>query len=138
MLPTKKQLIEHLSDKMTNEDIARIYGFSFQKIIHLIKKYNLDPNKLRKTDKYVVYEHWLGGEVVYVGSGVWYRCRRYKNRLNVEHVSLMESGKLEYRFVNEYEKEEDARNHEAKLIREYKSKNQAKFNKVIPNFIRVS
>ncbi|ARK29055.1 hypothetical protein BkAM31D_03875 [Halalkalibacter krulwichiae] len=31
MYPTKQQLIEHLSDKMTNQDIANIYDLSFQK-----------------------------------------------------------------------------------------------------------
>lgn len=33
MLPTKEQLIEHLTDKMTNQNIAEIYGFTFQKVI---------------------------------------------------------------------------------------------------------
>ncbi|MET3321694.1 UNVERIFIED_ORG: DNA-directed RNA polymerase specialized sigma subunit [Peribacillus simplex] len=33
MLPTREQLILHLSDKMTNQDIANIYGTSFQKVI---------------------------------------------------------------------------------------------------------
>lgn len=31
MLPTKEQLIQHLPDKMTNQDIANIYGTTFQK-----------------------------------------------------------------------------------------------------------
>jgi hypothetical protein len=131
MIPTKKQLEEHLSNKMTNQDIAKIYGTTFQKIIHLIKMHNLKPTELRKVNNYIVYEHWLNGEVVYVGSGVWYRCRRYTNRRNKEHVSLMKSGKLEYHFVGEYAKEEDARAHEIKLIRKYKLSVQAKFNKKI-------
>ncbi|MBY6053428.1 hypothetical protein [Cytobacillus firmus] len=116
MLPNKEQLIEHLSNKMINQDIAKIYGTTFQKIIHLLKKYDLNPNELRKVSKYIVYEHYLNGEFVYVGSGVWYRCRRYTNRRNKEHVALMESGKLEYRFVGVYKNEEDARTHEIKLI----------------------
>ncbi|WP_226579886.1 hypothetical protein [Halobacillus litoralis] len=131
MLPNKEQLIEHLSNKMTNQDIAKIYGTTFQKIIHLIKKYEINPNDLRKVNQYIVYEHWIKEEVVYVGSGVWYRCRRYTNRRNMEHVSLMKSGKLEYRFVGEYEKEGDARVHEIELIRKYKRIGQAKFNKEI-------
>lgn len=77
MLPTKEELIMHLKDKMTNEDIARIYNTSFQKIIALIQKYGLDANKLRETDKYIVYAHIYEGKVIYIGSGVWYRCRRY-------------------------------------------------------------
>ena len=131
MYPTKKELIHYLSDKMTNQDIARMYGTSYQKIIQLIKKHRLNPNKLRKVDKYIVYEHWYEGEVVYVGSGVWYRCRRYTNRRNSDHVSLMKSGKIIYRFVGEYDNVKDARNHEAKLIQEYKTKGQAIFNKKI-------
>ncbi|MFJ7684335.1 hypothetical protein [Peribacillus butanolivorans] len=71
MLPTKEQLIQHLSDKMTNQDIANIYGTTFQKIIQLIKKHDLNPKELRKINKFVVYEHVLNGMVVYVGSGVW-------------------------------------------------------------------
>ncbi|WP_282155890.1 hypothetical protein [Cytobacillus gottheilii] len=131
MVPTKKQLEEHLSNKMTNQDIAKIYGTTFQMIIHLIKKHDLKPNDLRKVNNYTVYEHRINGEVIYVGSGVWYRCRRFTNRRNMEHVSLMKSGKLEYRFVGEYEKEEDARVHEIELIRKYKRIGQAKFNKKI-------
>ncbi|MBO0996775.1 hypothetical protein IOC57_03230 [Bacillus sp. SD075] len=129
MEPKKEKIILHLSDKMTNQDIANIYGTTFQKIIYLIKKYELNPNELRKVNKYTVYEHWHHGKVVYVGSGVWYRCRRYKNRRNSEHVHLMESGKLEYRIVGEYEKVEDARKYEAVLIQKYKQLGQAKFNK---------
>ncbi|MFD4819528.1 hypothetical protein [Peribacillus butanolivorans] len=129
MLPTREQLMLHLSTKMTNQDIAIIYGTTFQKIIQLIKKNDLNPNELRKVNKFIVYEHWYNGKVVYVGSGVWYRCRRYKNRRNSEHVHLMESGKLEYRIVGEYEKVEDARKHEAVLIQKYKHLGQAKFNK---------
>ena len=131
MYPTKNELIHFLSDKMTNQDIAKIYGTSYQKIIQLIKKYKLNPNKLRKVDKFIVYEHWYEGEVVYVGSGVWYRCRRYTNRRNSDHVLLMKSGKLIYRFVGEYDNVKDARNHETRLIQEYKAKGQAKFNKKI-------
>lgn len=131
MYPTKKELIHYLSDKMTNQDIAKIYGTSYQKIIQLIKKYKLNPNKLRKVDKFIVYEHWYEGEVVYVGSGVWYRCRRYSNRRSSDHVLLMKSGKLIYRFVGEYDNVKDARNHETRLIQEYKAKGQAKFNKKI-------
>ncbi|MFJ7684334.1 hypothetical protein [Peribacillus butanolivorans] len=41
----------------------------------------------------------------------------------------MQSGKLEYRIVDEYEKVEDARKHEAVLIQKYKQLEQAKFNK---------
>lgn len=99
MLPTKKAIIEHLSNKMTNQDIARMYGTTFQKIIQLIKKYNLNPNELRRVNKYTVYLHLLNNKVVYVGSGVWYRCRRYSNRRNSEHKQLMQSGKIEYKFV---------------------------------------
>ncbi|MGG1678052.1 hypothetical protein ACIFOT_20260 [Neobacillus sp. NRS-1170] len=96
MLPNKKELKQHLLDKMTNQDIANIYGTTFQKIQQLTKKYNLNQNELRKTDKFIVYEHRHDDEVVYVGSGVWYRCRRYTNRRNQEHKKLMEEGKLQY------------------------------------------
>ncbi|MGZ9815652.1 hypothetical protein ACXM0N_06940 [Peribacillus simplex] len=41
----------------------------------------------------------------------------------------MESRKLEYLIVGEYEKVEDARKHEAVLIKKYKQLEQAKFNK---------
>lgn len=61
MLPTKEQLAHHLSEKMTNQDIANIYGTTFWKIIQLIKKYGLNPKELRKVEKYIVYEHWLNG-----------------------------------------------------------------------------
>ncbi|MFP8645013.1 hypothetical protein ACLHWY_26035 [Priestia aryabhattai] len=130
MLPTKKQLIEHLLNKMTNQDIARIYGTTFQKIIQLIKKYNLNQNELRRVNKYTVYLHLLNGEVVYVGSGVWYRCRRYTNRRNSDHKQLMKDGKIEYKFVGEFDLEEDARNYEKELIKKYKKLGQAKFNKI--------
>ncbi|MED4023647.1 hypothetical protein [Priestia aryabhattai] len=130
MLPTKKAIIEHLSNKMTNQDIARMYGTTFQKIIQLIKKYNLNPNELRRVNKYTVYLHLLNNKVVYVGSGVWYRCRRYSNRRNSEHKQLMQSGKIEYKFVGEFDREEDARTYEMELIKKYKELGQAKFNKI--------
>ncbi|WP_416046110.1 hypothetical protein [Priestia megaterium] len=130
MFPTKKELIKYLSNKMTNQDIAKIYGITFQKIIQLIKKHGLDSNELRKVNKYTVYLHLLNGEVVYVGSGVWYRCRRYTNRRNSEHKQLMQDGKIEYKFVGEFDREEDARNYERKLIKKYKKLGQAKFNKI--------
>ncbi|MEJ9255700.1 MULTISPECIES: hypothetical protein [Bacillus cereus group] len=66
MLPTKEQLIQHLSYKMTNQDIAKIYDITFQTVIQLIKKYKIYPNELRKVNKFIVYEHWLNNEVVYV------------------------------------------------------------------------
>ncbi|WEG12241.1 hypothetical protein PU629_19305 [Pullulanibacillus sp. KACC 23026] len=131
MLPTKKQLVKHLSGKMTNQEIAKIYGVPFQKITDLIKQYNFDADKLRRTNMYTVYEHLLDGDVVYVGSGLWYRCRRSSNRRNLEHKALMEQGKLDYIFVAEYEKEEDARRHEIELIKKYKVMGLAKFNKKI-------
>lgn len=130
MLPTKKQLIEHLSSKMTNQDIANIYGITFQKVIQLIKKCNVNPNELRRVNKYTVYLHLLNDEVLYVGSGVWYRCRRYTNRRNSEHKQLMKDGKIEYKFVGEFDREEDARRFEKELIRKYKKLGQAKFNKI--------
>ena len=129
MLPTKEELKQHLLDKMTNQDIAKIYGVSFQKIIQLVIKNKLNPNDLRKVDKYIVYEHWLNDEVVYVGSGVWYRCRRYTNRRNVEHKQLMKDGKIHYKIVSEFEIEDEARKFESELIQKYKKINQAKFNK---------
>ncbi|WP_026688803.1 hypothetical protein [Alteribacter aurantiacus] len=131
MLPTKEQLIQYLSDKMTNQDIAKIYGTSFQKIIQLIKEFDLNPDELRKVNNFTVYEHWLDGEVVYVGSGVWYRCRRYTNRRNSVHRELMEEGKIQYKIVEEFEIEEDAREYEVLLIDKYKELGQAKFNKQI-------
>ncbi len=129
MLPTKEQLIQHLFDKMTNQDIAKIYGTTFQKIIQLIKEYELNPNELRKVDNQIVYEYWLNGEVVYVGSGVWYRCRRYTNRRNLEYRQLMKEGKIEYKNVGEFDKVEEARQFETYLIKKYKQLGQAKFNK---------
>lgn len=129
MLPTKERLIQHLSDKMTNQDIANIYGTTFQKIIGLIKKYKLDPNELRKVERYIVYEHWLNGNCVYVGSGVWYRCRRYTKRRNLEHRQLMKEGKIEYKIVGEFDKLDEARQFEIQLIKKYKQLGQAKFNK---------
>lgn len=130
MLPRKEELIEHLSNKMTNQDIARIYGTTFQKIIQLIKRYDLNPNELRRVNKYTVYLHLFNNQVVYVGSGVWYRCRRYTNRRNSEHKQLMRDGKIEYKFVGEFDREEDARNYEKELIKKYKELGQAKFNKI--------
>jgi hypothetical protein len=131
MLPTKTQLENHLVDKMTNQDIAKIYGTTFQKIIQLVKKYELNPNELRKVDRYIVYEHWLNEEVVYVGSGVWYQCRSYINRRNSEHRELMKDRILHYKIVAEFEIEDEARRYEAELIKKYKQIQQAKFNKHI-------
>ncbi|MCU1805159.1 hypothetical protein NVV31_07035 [Cytobacillus firmus] len=131
MFPTKEQLIEHLSNKMTNEDIAKIYGLTFQKVIQLIKNHNINPNELRKVDKFIVYEHWYNGELVYVGSGVWYRCRRYTNRRNTEHRQLMEQGKIEYKFIGEFADLNEARKVEARLIKKYHVLGQVKFNKKI-------
>lgn len=128
-LPNKNQLIEHLSEKMTNQDIASIYGTTFQKIIQLIKKHNLNPSELRKVKKIIVYEHWFDSNVVYVGSGVWYRCRRYTNRRNSKHRSLMKEGKLTYKFVAEFDLKEDAREYEASLIQKYKKQGLCRFNK---------
>lgn len=129
MLPNKKQLVQHLSDKMTNQDIAKIYGTSFQKIIQLIKKYQINSIELRKVNNYIVYEHWNKGEFVYVGSGCCYRCRRYTNRRNFEHSRLMQEGKLLYKIVAEFDIEEVARQYEANLIKKYKQIGQSKFNK---------
>jgi len=130
LLPTKEQLVEYLSQKMTNQDIANIYGITFQKVIQLIKKYKLNPNELRQVNKYTVYLHLLHGEVVYVGSGVWYRCRRHTNRRNLEHKQLMQEGNIEYKFVGEFDREEEARIYEMELIKKYKNLGQAKFNKI--------
>ncbi|MGE6260712.1 hypothetical protein ACQKCU_23015 [Heyndrickxia sporothermodurans] len=129
MLPNKEELKQHLLDKMTNQDIAEIYGTTFQKIIGLTKQYRLNQDELRQTDKYIVYEHLLNDKVIYVGSGVWYRCRRYTNRRNLEHKKLMKEGKIQYKIVSEFKIEEDARKHESELIKQYKKLNQAKFNK---------
>ncbi|PGL29741.1 hypothetical protein CN930_28820 [Bacillus cereus] len=131
MLPTKEQLIQHLSDKMTNQDIAKIYDINFQKVIQLIKKYKINPNELRKVNRYTVYEHWLNNEVVYVGSGVWYRCRRIYNRRNSVHRQLMQDGNIDYKIVGEFDKEEEARDFEVRLIKKYKQLGQAKFNKQV-------
>ncbi|MED0667738.1 hypothetical protein P4T04_15540 [Bacillus badius] len=131
MLPTKEQLIKHLSDKMTNQDIAKLYGLTFQKVIQLIKKHGINSDELRNVKKYTVYEHWLSEEVVYVGSGVWYRCRRYTNRRNSEHKQLMIEGKIDYKFVGEFDTEGEARKYEAQLIKKYKALGQAQFNKQI-------
>jgi hypothetical protein len=128
MLPNKEELKQHLLNKMTNQDIAMIYGITFQKVIQLVKKYNLNPNELRKVDKYIVYEHLLNGEVVYVGSGLWYRMRRSSTRRNIEHKQLMEEGKLTYNIVAEYNDIQDARKHEDNLILRYRSLGQCKFN----------
>lgn len=129
MLPTREQLIKHLLDKMSNQDIAVIYGTSFQKRIQLIKKYELNPSELRKVDRHIVYEHLLNGKVIYVGSGLWYRCRRYTYRRNSEHRQLMLDGMITYKIIAEFEKEEAARHYERQLIMKYKKLGQAIFNK---------
>lgn len=131
MLPTKEELKQHLLEKMTNQDIAKIYGTNFQKVQQLIKKYNLNQDKLRKVDKQTVYLHLIGGEVVYVGSGNWYRCRRYTNRRNKKHKELLKEGKVEFIFVEEFDDVKEARAYEAKLIKKYKRLGQAKFNKQV-------
>jgi len=131
LLPAKEQLIQYLSNKMTNQDIAKIYDITFQKVIQLIKKYKIDPNELRKVNKYIVYEHWLNSEVVYVGSGVWYRCRRIYNRRNSVHRQLMQDGNIDYKIVGEFDKEAEARDFEVRLIKKYKQLGQAKFNKQV-------
>jgi hypothetical protein len=128
MLPNQEKLEQHLLDKMTNQDIAKIYGTSFQKIQQLIKKYKLNQNELRKIDKFIVYEHWLEREVLYVGSGVWHRCRRYKNRRNTQHRMMMEEGKIQYKIVAEFDDKDEARKYEATIIKRYKEIGQAKFN----------
>lgn len=64
MLPSKEDLKQHLLDKMTNQDIAKIYGTTFQKVQQLIKKCNLKPVKLRNVYKQTVYLHLIKGEVV--------------------------------------------------------------------------
>lgn len=131
MLPNKQQLIQHLIDKMTNQDIAKIYGATFQKVQQLIKKYNLNQDNLRKIDKQTVYLHLIGEEVIYVGSGNWYRCRRYTNRRNKEHKQLLKEGKVEFKFVEEFDDVKEARAYEAQLIKKYKKLEQAKFNKQV-------
>jgi hypothetical protein len=37
MLPNQEKLEQHLLDKMTNQDIAKIYGTSFQKYNNLLR-----------------------------------------------------------------------------------------------------
>ncbi|MEK4966374.1 hypothetical protein MKX29_01490 [Cytobacillus sp. FSL R7-0696] len=88
MFPTKDELKLHFANKMTNQDVAKKYGISFQKVIQLGMEYELEPGKLRKTNEYVVYEHWHNEEVVYVGCGLWYRARRYTNRRNMDIRNL--------------------------------------------------
>jgi hypothetical protein len=100
----------------------------FKKFNSLSKKFELNPNALRKINKFIVYEHWLDDEVVYVGSGVWYRCRRYKNIRNSEHRTLMEKGKLQYKIIAEFDDEDEARKYETTIIKSYKELGQAKFN----------
>ncbi|KEZ47179.1 hypothetical protein [Metabacillus indicus] len=129
MVPSKKELVNHLEEKMTNQDIGKIYNISFQKVIQLTKKYELNQNQLRKVNKLIVYMHMFNGKVVYIGSGLWYRCRRYTNRRNIEHKQLMKDGKIEYKIIAEFEDEEAARSLEQKLIKKYKSKGEATFNK---------
>lgn len=131
LYPTKTELIHYLSLKMRNQDIAKEYGLHFQKVIQLIKKHQLDPNVLRKTDKFIVYEHHHKNKVIYVGSGLWYRCRRSSNRRNLEHRRLMEEGKIKYVIVGEFDTREEARHKEVLLIRKYKKIGQAKFNKQV-------
>ncbi|PEW48944.1 hypothetical protein CN431_08445 [Bacillus cereus] len=131
MLPTKEELIRHLSEKMTNKDIAKIYDVTFQKVIQLIKKYKINPSELRKVNKYIVYEHWLNKEVVYIGSGVWYRCRRIYNRRNSVHRQLMQDNNIDYKIVGEFNKREVAREFEVRLIKKYKRLGQARFNKQV-------
>ncbi|WP_224771147.1 hypothetical protein [Metabacillus idriensis] len=128
-MPTKEELAQHLLDKMTNQDIAKIYGTSFQKIIQLIKRYELNPNELRKVNMQIVYLHILNGSVVYVGSGLWYRCRRYTNRRNSLHRKLMQDGMIIYEIVGEFEKPASARRYEHQLIGKYKKLGQAIYNK---------
>ncbi|MBN8211087.1 hypothetical protein JI666_20335 [Bacillus sp. NTK071] len=131
MLPTKEQLIKHLSDKMTNQDIALIYKISFQKVIQLIKQNNIDSDELRKINQYIVYEHWFNEKVIYIGSGKWYRCRRHSNRRNSTHKSLMKEGKINFKIVAEFNEEKKARSLEKDLIRRYKEIGQANFNKQV-------
>ncbi|WP_307438889.1 hypothetical protein [Bacillus sp. V2I10] len=128
-MPTKEELAQHLLDKMTNQDIGKIYGTSFQKIIQLIKRYELNPNELRKVDLQIVYLHLLNGKVVYVGSGLWYRCRRYTNRRNLIHRQLMQDGIIIYEIVAEFEEAVAARRYEHQLIEKYKKVGQAIYNK---------
>lgn len=128
MLPTKEKLIEHLTDKMTNQDIAEIYGITFQKVIQLIKKYNLNQKELRKVEKQIVYEHWYEGHVCYVGSGSWSRMRRSSTRRNLDHKKLMEDRLIEYKVVKEFDTKEEARDYENKLIIRYRSLGQCEFN----------
>lgn len=131
MYPTKTELIQFLSEKMRNQDIAKEYGLHFQKVIQLIKKHKLNPEELRKTDKFIVYEHHFKNKVVYVGAGLWYRCRRSSNRRNLEHRKLMEAGEIKYQIIGEYETREEARQKEVLLITKYKKLGQAKFNKQV-------
>ncbi|MGD6962720.1 hypothetical protein ACQCVB_10995 [Fictibacillus phosphorivorans] len=128
MLPTKEQLIQHLSDKMTNQDIANIYGTNFQKVIQLIIKNKLDPGELRKANVFIVYEHWLDDEVIYVGSGLWYRMRRHTTKRHPNHKQLMKDGRVDYKIIAEFENVKEARVYEIQMIRKYKKIGQAKFN----------
>ncbi|MGR9632818.1 hypothetical protein ACU82A_00765 [Bacillus cereus] len=131
MLSTKEQLIQHLSDKMTNRDIAKIYDITFQKAIQLIKKYKINPNELRKVNKYIVYEHWFNNEIVYNGSGVWYGCRRIYNKRNSIHRQLMQDNNIDYKIVGELDKREIAREFKVRLIKKYKQLGQARLNKQV-------
>lgn len=106
---------------MTNQDIAKIYDITFQKVIQLIKKYKIDPNELRKVNKFIVY----------VGSGVWYRCRRIYNSRNSVHRQLMQDNNIDYKIVGEFDKREIAKDFEIRLIRKYKQLGQAEFSKQV-------
>ena len=128
MLPTQENIKELLVQKYTDKQIAQTYNLHFQKISALIQLYGINPNILRKTDKFIVYEHIHNCKIIYVGSGYWYRCRKYTNRRNSIHRQLMASGKVEYRIVGEYDTRDEARKVEIELIQKYKKIGQAFFN----------
>ncbi|WP_232225594.1 hypothetical protein [Oceanobacillus manasiensis] len=114
-------------DKMTNQDIAEIYGVKYQKIQQLIRKHKLNTNELRKVDKQIVYEHWYKGKVVYVGSGKWNRMTS-SSRRNLEHKKLMQDGLIKYKIVKEFNDVQYVREYENKLITRYRSLGKADFN----------
>jgi len=54
-----------------------------------------------------------------------------RDRRNSVHRQLMKDGNIDYKIVGIFDKEEEARDFELRLIKKYKQLGQAKFNKQV-------
>lgn len=81
--------------------------------------------------KYCVYEHWLDGECIYVGSGS-IKNKRFKTSITrnrvYEDIVKNRREEIEVKIIEKFTEKQDSINYEENLTREYRKNGFAKGN----------